>query len=170
MKNTYIIISKLGLSFFKLMIVFSCGKDDIVIPLYEEDTISETEIDTTDVSGEILYMYDLTSLIEVNSEAYSERENIGFPINGCHEFTVGVSLSIFTVQTDVLVCCVRAICAPYLNKGNAGYGQKSMSNKMEVVNSSEVVFRNYTISIADGKYNLDKKGYIINPKFKVIVN
>ena len=107
-------------------------------------------------------------MIEENNETYSESESIGFPINECHEFTVGVSLSIFTVQTDVSVCCVRAICVSYRNKGKTGNSQKgSNSNTMEIVNSSEVVFRNYTISITDGKYDLDKKGNIINPKFKV---
>src|SRR5690606_38821304 len=35
-----------------------------------------------------------------------------WPINGCKDFTVGVNLGIFYVETTITHCCVHAVCAP----------------------------------------------------------
>ena len=119
-------------------------------------------------SGEVYITSDIQSIFLTDGEPEGEcpaaTSGQFFPMNGCHVFTVELSLEIFTIGTSVQICCACAVCIP---SGNNIEGLPSGTSEVNLSKSNTVQHGEYNISIAKGRYAVDRNGQLKNLKYKV---
>jgi hypothetical protein len=143
---------------------------------------NETEIDNP---KQVLILDDLRVLF-MNNENNDESSNLNrgcpgitsadvFPINGCGTFkvkqTINYLIGSTTIESNITLCCVCAVCSPSFNARQNQEMQRS-SEVMSIIikESSSIIFENYEISIAEGEYPVDSNGSINHIKYNVIIN
>jgi len=119
------------------------------------------------VEPQVLIVDDLSFILD--DLGVSQTSKIGYPWNGCHAYTVKVSIYFVEVETTFHHCCVMGACTlGEISKKN----ENTIFDEVEevrVIESSSWTIDKYTVSIAEGDYDLGKDGNISNLKFKVII-
>jgi hypothetical protein len=114
-----------------------------------------------------------TASTVVNSEQlfnlFQEDESTSTRVRFCHDFNVTIDLQFMEIETTITICCAEEIygCIPVPGT-RVKNDQGEYPNDLEINNSSTVTQGRYNISIVDGRYTLNKKGEIIDLKYKVI--
>lgn len=95
----------------------------------------------------------------------NNSRTIGFPWNGCHEFTVTIDLELGQVTTVIMLCCTRGVCIPHTQLAE----QVNVNNlsTAEIVQSTLSRSGNYTIAVEKGRYGIDKAGQLKDLKYRV---
>lgn len=95
-------------------------------------------------------------------------ENNSMRTSFCHDITVTIDLPFIEIETTITICCSEEIygCIPVPGT-RVKNDQNQYPNDLEISNSSTVTQDGYEISILDGRYKLNKKGEIIDLKYKV---
>ncbi len=146
---------------------FSCSEDET--PIKEQ---------------QILFVEDLSVLFPKENNATLSKDDCSlglddirtFPVNGCGSFTIKQTIKYFigetTIETNVTVCCVCAVCLPMRvsTQNSISPMLKWKAERITVEESSSITYKNYIISIAEGDYEVDKNGKIKTLMYKVIVN
>ncbi|MEM9686040.1 MAG: hypothetical protein AAF934_03865, partial [Bacteroidota bacterium] len=174
LKNSSMLIRSLLIIAFIIML--GC-QSDAVGEVEALNPNSEQRIVTDDNGQDVIITKDLSTLfttLKADSDTATKgcpaaTSGEGFPINGCQDFTVGVSLAGWVyLETTVTVCCACAICGTAQMKSLENNELKGFKT-VEVQSSSTVVFRDYEISIADGSYEVSEGGDILDLSYKVVV-
>lgn len=159
-----------------IFIVFSgCQKDTFEHETESLHSNDKQRITAGDNIQEVIITKDLSTLFitgdGANKGCPEATSGEGFPINGCKDFTVGVSLAGWVyLETTVTVCCACAICGSQMMKGQEHNNEIEDFKTVEIRESSVVVFRDYEISIANGHYKVNERGEILDLSYKVVVN
>ncbi len=128
------------------------------------------------LSAATLFSYHATaqkgSTAIVNSEQlfnlFVDQDSNSMRTPFCHDINVTIDLPFIEIETTITICCSEDIygCIPVPGT-RVKNDQNEYPNDLEISNSSSVTQGRYRISIVDGKYDLNKKGEIVNLKYKV---
>ena len=176
-----------GMFFILLTLALGCQKETVA---YESDILhlnpdktttlfNNADAVTTDESGRTVITTNDLSALFINGETAKNdagkgcpdaTSGEGFPINGCKDFTVGISIAGWIyAETSITVCCACAVCGVYLE--NSQNQQKSIkgSGTITINTSSSVMYGNYEISIAPGNYTINKEGELLDVRYNVVI-
>lgn len=158
-------------------IIASGCQSDTVSEVEALNSNSEQHIVTDDKGQDVIITKDLSTLFTTiksdsdtaNRDCPGATSAEGFPINGCKDFTIGVSLAGWVyLETTVTVCCACAICGGAQMRIQENDALKDFTT-IAVQSSSVIVFGDYEISIADGSYEVNERGEIMDLSYKVVV-
>lgn len=120
------------------------------------------------VEPEVMFVDDLAFILDDFGALQTSK--LGYPRNGCHEYSVTVSVYFVEVETSFHHCCVNGVCTV------GGLFEKTSKEFMDgteeftLLDSSSWTVDKYTVSLAEGDYTVGKNGDIKDMRYKVIIN
>lgn len=148
-------MTKVRLIFSTLALIISSSTIAQEIPSHLEGNIIHSTPKLTTVACE-----DLSWLIRNPTQ-----RNVGFPWNGCGEFTITVNLEFIEIETVVVVCCVEGICIPNIQLPNNVDLPDDLIATIE--DSDSVRVGAALVSIRPGSYAFHRNGELIGLQYQV---
>ena len=125
------------------------------VPPHLEGNIIHTTPKSTTVACQ-----DLSWLIQNPTQ-----RNLGFPWNGCGEFTITVNLDLIEIETVVVVCCVEGICIPNIQLPNHVDLPDDLIAR--IGDSDSLRVGTTLVSIRPGDYKIGRNGDLFQVAYEV---